>query len=380
MNLRQFVNRFSTTALALVALAIMLNALETQAQSGLALTTTWGGYWYDHGKLTVVEVSGLKRHTLSKTQNAYGPTFSRDGKKIAYIVGKGSAIRVCNVDGSGDKEIVKNIGYGGGSGSYLTWCSDGFIYWGAGKEVKKVNSAGGKVQVVAKQSHQLFGATFSADGKKGGCFTKTDKLNAMAFVVGGKAMWFKRGCQGTISPNGAYVTNNHTDHKTFTIRNFNGGGAAKTLKGVGKDNLNNHRFSHHTNDYMMYTRNESCNGCGKGVQGWLVNWRTNQRVKLGDNLVPYDYHPTAKWGKATDVVSKATSRIQKSPSASLANGHIRIGVKASNVRVFAASGQQVFSGNNVSANASVYKPNVPGIYLVDMVTSHGRVQEQVAVQ
>lgn len=304
MDLSIRVSQSIRGACILSAATVLLGfTIAAQAQTGLAVTTTWGNGWYGHGKLVVVDVSGgMKLHTI-KDSPVYGPCISRDGKQIAYIVGNGTAIRVCNIDGSGDHEIVKNIGWSGESHVYLTWCNDNWIYWGAGNAVKKVKGDGsGGIQQLCTQDHTLLGATFSADGTKGACFTSAGGWKAMAFDVCGATKWLKGGCQGTVSPNGRYVTHNN-NHMKYTIHDHASGADVKVLYGVSGDNLNNHRFSRHHDDWIMYTRNAGCNGCGSGVEAYIVNWPQNKRYKLGNNLNAYDYHPGATWGAAEPPVA-----------------------------------------------------------------------------
>lgn len=148
---------------------------------------------------------------------------------------------------------------------------------------------------------QLITTTFSDDGTRGAGFTYG--WNAIAFNVCGSVAWKKGGCQGSISPSGQYCTHN-IDHDAMTIEEF-GGATAKTISLAG--NINNHKFSRHSNDWVLYTTcTNGQNGCGGGSsEAHLLNWHTGEDIKLGDLMKAWDYHPTATYGPTEPPVATA---------------------------------------------------------------------------
>lgn len=286
---------FRASRRALLASGLLaLLASSTPALTGLAAVNTYGGGWYDTNvDLVIIECSNMTQHKIV-TGGAYGACISPDGRQVAYIKNRNS-IRICNIDGTGDHEVTTNTGFSGEAGSALSWLPNDFIMWGAGNDVNRVKSDGTGRAKVCTMSDHLITATFSDDGTKGAGFTYA--WSALAFDVCGSVKWKLGGCQGSISPSGAYSTHN-TDHHSLHVREFSNGNLVKTIGLSG--NVNNHKFSRHSNDWVMYTTcTNGQNGCGGGSsEAWLVEWRSGAKHKLGNLIKAWDYHPTAVYGPA----------------------------------------------------------------------------------
>lgn len=285
----------------ILALMVGLCPSLSLALEGLAAVNVYGGGWYDADvDLVIVECATMTPHTIVHG-GTYGPCISPDGRQVAYIKNRNS-IRISNIDGTGDHEIAANIGFSGEAGTALSWLPDGSIMWGAGSGINKVNSDGSGREHLCNMGDELIGVTFSDDGTRGAGFTYA--WRAFAFDVCGGVKWYHGGCQGSISPSGRYSTHNQ-DHNTFHIRDFATGNIVQSFNsGVcGGGNLNNHKFSRHSDDWVMFTVCKSgSNGCPDDWDGsaeaWLVDRRNSQGYKIGDKMKAWDYHPAAAYGPA----------------------------------------------------------------------------------
>jgi hypothetical protein len=63
-------------------------------------------------------------------------------------------------------------------------------------------------------------------------------------------------CQGTMSPDGNFFTRNHGGHRSFGIHRWEDLKEIKTLNCPGGSKYNLHRWSHFSQDYVVYTKED----------------------------------------------------------------------------------------------------------------------------
>lgn len=220
---------------------VVLMAKAGPALEGMALQTVYEGTEaYRPGKMTLTRLSTGKRDTLVDENLVYGPCFSPDGRRIAYTV-SGRYIYVMNLDGTGRHKVanLKVDGYPGRE-PYLTWCTDGYIYWalctpkiyrvkadGAGWEVYYRTDTAyvqGSNEMVGRNVHNLH---VSADGsravwtkppptKEGGNGWSSSRIDFTTM----EEVDFARGCQTVISPEGGLVTRCSSTHRYYHVIPF----------------------------------------------------------------------------------------------------------------------------------------------------------------
>jgi serine/threonine-protein kinase len=94
-------------------------------------------------RLWVRRLDQLRASPLAGTDGAMNPSFSPDGKHIAFVSGTPRAVRVIPVGGGPAITLTDSAVDRGG----LSWCSDGYIYYDgslAGDGLARVRETGGK--------------------------------------------------------------------------------------------------------------------------------------------------------------------------------------------------------------------------------------------
>jgi hypothetical protein len=253
----------------------------------LALRTcVWavGGYVvvtqknFTPGTIEVINAETGDRITID--DYGMGPCFSPDGRRIAYS--KNDKIYIANSDGSGSATIM-DVSCNTGREPMLTWITlDGvdYLYWSTQSEqIYRARVGSSDREVVHTSPDKLYSVSVSADGFKAACSKAA--WSVWAIDIGGDERKVGGGCQGTVSPNGQYVTRNLSGHTEADIHDHASGSVVKTIT-CPTGEFNMHRFSHHSDDWVVFTVD--------GDEAYLCDWRNDRSYALGGGA-PFDYYP-----------------------------------------------------------------------------------------
>jgi hypothetical protein len=244
------------------------------ALQGMVLQTSnpmFGG-----GNLVIHYISTGQRTTL-QNGTLYGPSFSPDGKKIAY--GDQSRGKICIVDiaGNGRTEITSC----GSTEPTVTWAGNGYIYFGYNdRNIYRVRPDGTGRGTVFTSNGNIHALGVSQDGNHA-AWTKPAWSVAVVDIGSGVERNFGGGCQGSVSPDGQLVTHNLGGHTRAEIKRWDGSVLKSIYTPEGTFNL--HRWAHNSHDYVCYT----IEGSNKG---YIHNVTTDQRTYIGSGIC-WDYFP-----------------------------------------------------------------------------------------
>jgi plastocyanin len=233
---------------------------------------------FSPGKIEVVNVETGNRTTID--DYGMGPVFSPDGGQVAYS--KNNKISIKNSDGSGSATII-DVSCPTGKEPCLSWIELSgaqYLYWSEQSgAIYRVRIGASEKEKVHNSSDKLYMVSVSADGKKAAC--SKPSWSAWAIDIGGGERSLGGGCQATVSPNGKYVTHNLSGHKKADIHDHASKSVVKTIT-CPTGEFNMHRFSHHSNDWVVFTVN--------GNKAYICDWKNNKSYAVGSGA-PYDYFP-----------------------------------------------------------------------------------------
>lgn len=237
--------------------------------------------------LQIIDVATGVRDTLDDGL-CFGPCFSPDGMKVAYA--RDNRVRVCNSDGSGSPSVI-DVFVDMAAQPAMNWVrigDDDYVYWSEDSIICRAHLGTATREIVHTFS-TMCGARFlgvSADGSRAATMAKPHcpgDWYVYGIEIGGIERQLARGCQGSVSPNGQYVTHNLLGHTAAEIHDFETGAVLGTITTpVGDRQFNQHRFSHASDEWVVFTV--------WGWQGWLCKWRENKSYEIG-RCAPWDYFP-----------------------------------------------------------------------------------------
>jgi len=272
------------TRSACIGVATLLVARAALPLDGYILTC--GGEAFATGpEVALVNCATGQKTVLASGGGYWSPVFSPDGTQIAYW--RNGSIYVMANDGSGTRQVCQTPDTNFKE-QVLTWCSNGWIYFAQqGTSLYRARVSDGRVETAHTSSNSHYMGTFSSDGSRwAGSMPSWSVLVAQ---LGGSERNFGGGCQGSVSPNGAYVTHNLGDHRSADIHNWDDGSVAKTITSYNNAEFNEHLFSRHSNDYVVYAL------VSPNPDDAVVNhWPSNTNYKIGDRVgAPFDFWPGA---------------------------------------------------------------------------------------
>lgn len=252
---------------------------------------------FSRGRLEILNLGTNQRRTLDDGQ-CFGPCFSPDGGKVVY--NKDNKIYIRNADGSGSATVI-NVYSNSGREPAMSWVrlgSSDYIYWSEqSKQIYRVKVGTTNKETVHTSSANLYMISVNDDGTKAACSKAS--WSCWAIDIGGAERNLGGGCQGTVSPNGQYVTHNLGGHKKADIHNHANGNVLKTIT-TPTGEFNMHRFSHASDDWVVFTVNET--------QAYLCKWRENRSYHIGSGS-PWDYYP-GSIGPADPSMALSTQTVQ----------------------------------------------------------------------
>lgn len=266
--------------------------------------------------IKLIDASTGSRTTVQTRQNFHtyntlsGPCFSPDGKRIAFMRYQlntreqdGSHVWIMDNDGGNVTHITKCFA-SKGSAFECSWAGNGYIYWSEdGDKVYRVGIATKQAETVislgqmsGEKPTRIDNLKVSLDGNHGACMVNGSSQGAFGFDFAARtSRSYGGGCQGTVSPNGELVTNNTTGadgysyHQLAYIKSWSDG---SIVHRITPDNMSSpggskrfvfHRFSHSSNDYVVYSGEDALSG-----KGYVCDIRTNESTYLGE-CTPYDF-------------------------------------------------------------------------------------------
>lgn len=308
-----------TTQLLLAAVLLVWHAPVSAAVDGTVLALSGGN------------IVGINSTTLQSTVicngpqdwsddpvhgELWGPCFSPDGRQVAFsrYLSSGvdpDGVRICIADNDGTDESVVCVIYrtgtfcAGGTGVEASWAANGYVYWSEDDQyINRVNILTKQKEHVAQLS-QFSGSTpsrvdnlkVSLDGTRAGCMVNGSGECTGLDLAGLVAYQYGMGCQGTASPNGQFITHNaygggYAEHQMCLIRNLITGESVDTVIAAGAvpgqhgtdiPQFGYHRFSHSSNNHVVYTGE-----AGLARHGFVHQIDTKEYVDLG-NVIPLDF-------------------------------------------------------------------------------------------
>jgi eukaryotic-like serine/threonine-protein kinase len=164
-------------------------------------------------RLWIRPLDQLRATPLAETDGAITPSFSPDGKRIAFVSGTPRALRVIAVGGGPPVTLTDSSVWRGG----VSWGSDGYIYYDGGGGIARVRETGGKREeaTIPDPTKELFHVNPSAlPNGRGVLFTIVRVGGLPQYDVGvldartGKHTALVRGAVGRYAASGhlVYVT------------------------------------------------------------------------------------------------------------------------------------------------------------------------------
>ncbi len=167
------------------------------------------------GRLEILNVA-TGRRTTPDDGTCFGPCFSPDGSRVAY--NRNNRIYIRNSDGSVTPTVVDVYCDSNGEAAmnWVTLGSADYIYWSeTSRKIYRVKLGTTNKETVHTSSANLYSVSVSCDGSKAACSKRA--WSCWAIDVGGAERNLGSGCQGSVSPNGVFVTHNLEGHTKASI-------------------------------------------------------------------------------------------------------------------------------------------------------------------
>lgn len=307
-------------AQATILLCSVLSLTFAQPPQGTALVTIGGAVAkVDMPGGTLTELVNKSQFGTSwKDAGSFnGPCLSPDGKQIAFLAMDwyGSEtddvrrwmIYIADNDGSHRDSICETYSNDMHNASCMSWPNDGYLWWSEDDDrIYRVSLSTRQREVVASLSDftgpvptKVNNLKMSLDGTRGGCMVNGTSQGAFAldFTLMETHTFGTGGCQGTVSPNGQLGTHNtsgadgYSHHQVAYIHDWDTDSIVYTLHAPGAvpggsgslPRFVFHRFSHSSNDYIVWSGEDALGG-----QGYVHDLDDDTAFYLGE-CKPYDF-------------------------------------------------------------------------------------------
>jgi hypothetical protein len=214
--------------------------------------------------------------------------FSPDATEIVY--GTGSKIAAVPAVGGNIREILNS---GTGGKDYVQWATDGYIYWTGGSRIYRTKADGsGSRETYWDVPGNLSGSGFrywslAQNGKWAGASPRISGDGRSVFLNLEKKTGdrFATGCQVSCNNAGTAITYAIDGHRKWYIKRVeNHSSVGSTIKSYSQgSSIAGHRFSHFTDDYVMYATES-------GMNAYLRDVNTDDEISCGKGR-PWDYYP-----------------------------------------------------------------------------------------
>jgi len=183
------------------------------------------------------------------------------------------------VDGSNKKRICMAEG----KEQYVTWAGNGYLYWSqCDHNIFRVKADGTEArQTIYTYTENVHNAGFSQDAKRV-TWTYPAWSNAGYDFTTRELKTFGVGCHCPISPSGVQFLHNQPGHEFALVRNYETGAEVYRFYPPGRQGtFNLHRYSHSSEDHIMYTME----GTNIGYLGSGEGESATFRIAQGSGIV-----------------------------------------------------------------------------------------------
>jgi hypothetical protein len=267
-----------TKKLLLILSIMLIFSVSVFAVEGYLLLTDGSGSNCQYIKKIYynLETDEYVSKTLLSGGGYSGPCFNPTGDWIAYY--RNGGIYVFDTSGTYNIKVCDEQ-RADVNEEFLSWTDSGYLYWSEwDNRVFRVEWTGATpVETVIEYNSitdsvntykpGIGNAKVSRDGKRCGAtleerqpYLSGTKIGAyrcfgLSLEDTSEYVYMGGGCQGTISPNGVYVTHNitGTDHKEWHIQRYADGTRYKVIKTPPGTSAHRQRWSHNSNEYVVYS-------------------------------------------------------------------------------------------------------------------------------
>jgi hypothetical protein len=243
-----------------------------------------------------------------------GPCFSPDGKRVAFLghdwygpeTTRRWLVYIADNDGLHRDSICETEANTMQMPACMSWTTTGYLYWSEDNDrIYRASLTGKQREVVASIADftgelptRINNLKVSLDGTRGGSMKNGSSEGAFGYDFTQMiAKSFGGGCQGTVSPNGQLVTHSTTGalgysfHQVAFIHDFDTKDAVDTIFAPGAvpgggtelPRLVFLRFSHSSNDHVVFSGEDALSGLG-----FVHCLSSNETTELG-TCKPYDF-------------------------------------------------------------------------------------------
>ncbi|MBD3238987.1 MAG: hypothetical protein GF331_00270 [Chitinivibrionales bacterium] len=296
---------------------LVLCAASASALDGTVLATT------EDGVVTVDMATGTMTTIVDRSDWGTswkdpgwfrGPCFSPDGKRISFTAhdfyGPNTTRRwiiyIADNDGNNIDSIcetdTKDYMH---MPAWMSWCDNGYLYWSEDNDkMYRASVTQKQLEVVATLAdftgpvpERINNLKMSRDATQAGFMVNGQGSGTVANMTTMVAQAFPSGCQSTVSPNGELATNSLTSgegwglHQLAYIRSTADLSIVHrvTVLGyatpgeAGSDRFVSLRFSHSSNNHIVYSGEDALDG-----RGFVANILTNEHWEAGQ-CTPGDF-------------------------------------------------------------------------------------------
>jgi hypothetical protein len=323
-------NRQLAPALAIILLAATAPTLAAINGTALAIKD---GHIFKYTMPANTWDTVISKTDFNNYNTLAGPCFSPDGRQVAYTryqlntgAQDGAHILVADNDGNNITEMCQSF-RGTYSNIYCSWAGNGYIYWSEDDDrVMRVNIQTKAREIVTNLA--AFTGPKPTENRIDNLKVSLDATHG-AFMINGVG-WcigldfatmvshdYGSGCQGTVSPNGRFVTHSVFGggwdyHQRGYIQDFATGAVADSFFAPGavqgqsapKPRFVDIRFSHSADSVIVWRGEDALDG-----SGYVHNLSSNETVLVG-NCQPVDF-----WCGALPFPPAAAPRIALDSSA-----------------------------------------------------------------